>query len=282
MPTADQPSLFGPDPHEPLVKPSGRLEQEMRVLITVKAAPNPSETYGETVCVAGIRIDVEPTQWVRLYPINFRELESNNTFRKYDIVSLRARPAHADSRPESYRPNISTVRAESNIPKWDRRKVFVVDHVQASMCDLLADIRNRPPARSLAAIRPRVVKNIDIKPHGGWRPDEQAKIERYVAQENLFGSGPRTPLEAPRFKGWYEYLCQSAACKGHKQGIYDWEWVALQRNLRDHSDAEAKEQLRHKFFEQMCGPDRDTIFYVGNQAKRQQTFMTLGVFYPKR
>jgi hypothetical protein len=280
--TADQPTLFGPDPYQPPVKPPGRLEEEMRVLITVKAAPNPSETYGETVCVAGIRIDVEPTRWIRLYPINFRELESNNTFRKYDIVSLRARPAHADPRPESYRPITGTVRAETTLTGWDRRKVFVIDHVQASMCELLTDIRDHPLARSLAAVRPRVIKNIDIKPHPGWTSAEEAKIDRYVRQENLFSSDPRTPLEAPRFKGWYEYLCQSANCKGHKQGIYDWEWVALQRKLKGRSDAEAKEQLRHKFFEQMCGPGKDPIFYVGNQAKHQQVFMTLGVFYPKR
>lgn len=26
-------------------------------MITVKTYPNPSETYGETVCVAGVRLD---------------------------------------------------------------------------------------------------------------------------------------------------------------------------------------------------------------------------------
>src|SRR5699024_12815403 len=46
-----------------------------RFLVTVKAAPNPSTTYGETVCVAGIRLGgTGPTNWVRLYPINFRHL----------------------------------------------------------------------------------------------------------------------------------------------------------------------------------------------------------------
>jgi hypothetical protein len=43
-------------------------------MITVKAAPNPSEQYGETVCVAGLQASVESPGWVRLYPINFREL----------------------------------------------------------------------------------------------------------------------------------------------------------------------------------------------------------------
>jgi hypothetical protein len=32
----------------------------------------------------------------------------------------------------------------------------------------------------------------------------------------------------------------------------------------------------------MCAPDRDVIFYVGNQQKRQQSFMILGLFWPRR
>jgi len=38
-----------------------------KVLITVKAYPNPSTRYGETVCVAGI--DIDKKEWVRLYPV---------------------------------------------------------------------------------------------------------------------------------------------------------------------------------------------------------------------
>lgn len=277
-----QPSFFEPDPHQPLNKPPNGPPEEMRVLITVKAAPNPSETYGETVCVAGIRIDQETHQWVRLYPINFRDLESNRKFRKYDIVFLRARPAAADPRPESYRPLIDTVRTEATVSGWERRKQFVMDHVRLSMCDVLAAVRDDPPARSLAAIRPRVVKGLRIKPHPGWTAAEQAKIDAYVRQEDLLSVGPRTPLEAPRFRGWYDYLCESPACRGHQQGIHDWEWVGLQRKLRGWSDDAAQAELRRKFLDEMYGPDRDTILYVGNQAKHQQGFMALGVFYPRR
>jgi len=43
---------------------SGRL----RVLVLVKAAPQPSRQYGDTVCVAGVTLDAE-SQWVRLYDI---------------------------------------------------------------------------------------------------------------------------------------------------------------------------------------------------------------------
>jgi len=37
-------------------------EEQMQVLVTVKAYPQPSRTYGEMVCVAGVRTDAgEPT-----------------------------------------------------------------------------------------------------------------------------------------------------------------------------------------------------------------------------
>ncbi|TDB89403.1 hypothetical protein E1264_08280 [Actinomadura sp. KC216] len=282
MGTPDQPSLFEPDPNEPLTKTPGTRTERMRVLITVKAAPNPSETYGETVCVAGIRIDQIPHRWIRLYPINFRELDNPRKFHKYDIVSLEARPAVADPRPESYRPVLDTVRSEKKLVGWSRRKPFIIDHVQASMCEVLTAVRDHPPARSLAAIRPRLVKDLEIRPHGGWDPSEQAKIDRYVRQEDLLSTGLRTALEAPRFKGWYRYLCQSPNCKGHRQGIYDWEWVALQRRFSHLDDVALTATLRRNFFDQMCGPAYDTVFYVGNQKKHQNVFMILGVFYPKR
>lgn len=282
MASADQVSLFAPDPHAPLAKPPGEAAVRMRVLITVKAAPNPSETYGETVCVAGIRLDDGQGGWVRLYPINFRELESDRTFRKYEIVSLQAKPNRADPRAESFRPIIDTIERERFVRGWARRLPFIIDHVHTSMCEVRAAVRERPPARSLAAIRPRLVQGLDIAPHPGWTRDEQAKIDRYVAQGDLFDQRPRTALEAPRFKGWYRYLCQSGDCRGHRQGIYDWEWVALQRRFRHLDDADLKALLRDKFFDMMCGAGKDTIFYVGNQAKHQQTFMVLGACYPTR
>jgi hypothetical protein len=284
MGIADQQSLFAPDPDREPVKPPGDRPVAMRVLITVKAAPNPSETYGETVCVAGIRLDEQRTGWVRLYPINFRELETDQQFRKYDIVSLQARPSSKDPRPESFRPLLNTVQTVGHLSTWPQRRPFIVDQVHESMCEVLAGVRANPPGRcrSLAAVRPRVVKRLEIRPHPGWTPGEQAKIDQYTGQLDLLESTPRTALQAPRFKGWYHYRCQSPRCNGHHQGVYDWEFVRLQRRLREYDDAQAEAELRKKFFEQMYRPDKDLVFYVGNQAKHAQTFMVLGTYYPKR
>ncbi len=55
----------------------------IELIVTVKAYPNISQRYGEVVCVAGIRTDVEPNRWVRLFPIQFRDLEFSKRFKKY-------------------------------------------------------------------------------------------------------------------------------------------------------------------------------------------------------
>ena len=196
-----QQSLFAPDPNAETHKPRGKNAERLKVLITVKAAPNPSQTYGETVCVAGLRMDPEHYQWIRLYPIHFRALEDPRAFRKYDVVTLEARPAPTDPRHESWRPVIPTLRTvRTHLDGWSKRLPWIADHIEESMCDLLAGIRTKPPAHSLAAIRPHRIDGIDIEPHPGWTPDEQAKIDAYVRQDALFDSGPRTALEAPRFK----------------------------------------------------------------------------------
>jgi hypothetical protein len=277
-----QASLFGPDPDAGSVKPAGDQPETMRVLIVVKAAPNPSQAYGETVCVAALRLDLEHQGWIRLYPINFRELDQPNKFRKYDIVSLRARPARADPRYESWRPVITSVTTVGHLDGWRRRRRWIDDYLGDTACGLLAQVRQAPPARSLGAVRAKDVDDLIIERHPGWSAEEQAKIDAYVSQLDLLDHAPRTALQAPRFKAWYRYRCEARSCPGHRQGLLDWEFVAHQRKLTDRTDAEAASELRNRWLGQMCAADRETVLFVGNQAKRQHVFSVLGLFYPRR
>ncbi|MEO3808310.1 hypothetical protein ABGB17_04840 [Sphaerisporangium sp. B11E5] len=275
-------SLFGPDLEATKEKPRDTRYQRLRLLITVKAAPNPSETYGETVCVAALNLDLNNPGWIRLYPINYRELDTESRFRKYDIVTLEAQPNAGDPRPESWRPRTDSFVVEKQIQGWDKRMAYIDDYVERSMCDLKQGVQGRPGARSLAAIRPKEVLGLDIEPHPGWTPEERAKIDRYVNQLQLFESGPRTALQAPRFKAWYRYRCHTDSCRTHRQGIYDWELVALQRRFHHYDDQALIQVVQEKFWDMMCAPERDPIFFVGNQQARPQGFIILGVAYPRR
>ncbi|MGW4641449.1 hypothetical protein ACWEN6_23215 [Sphaerisporangium sp. NPDC004334] len=159
---------------------------------------------------------------------------------------------------------------------------YLDDYIESSMCELIAAVRRQPSARSLAAIRPEKVLDLIIRPHPGWTTAEQRKIDQYVRQLGLFESTSRTALQAPRFKAWYRYRCGSSTCRAHEQGVYDWELVALQRRLRERDDDTVKRAIQEKFWDMMCAPDRDTIFYVGNQQAHPQSFIVLGVVYPRR
>ncbi|WP_174552373.1 hypothetical protein [Microtetraspora niveoalba] len=278
----EQPSLFGPDLGTFHQKPPEIGFQRLRVLITVKAAPNPSATYGETVCIAAIRLDIGHAGWIRLYPINFRELDSDRQFRKYDVVTLEAKPAANDPRAESWRPRADSFVVERHLDGWPKRMAYLDDYIETSMCDLVSAVRQRPAARSLAAIRPRKILSLEIERHPGWTAAEQRKIDQYVRQLGLFESAPRTALQAPRFKAWYRYRCHAPHCNTHRQGIYDWELAALQRSVDRRDDAGVEQAVREKYWDLMCASDRDTIFYVGNQQAHPQSFIVLGVVYPRR
>jgi hypothetical protein len=273
-------SLFSPE-DDAGKKPIDVVETTMAVLITVKAAPNPSTSYGETVCVAGIRIDPGYERWVRLYPVSFRDLERTEQFRKYQVVHLRATPNQRDRRIESWRPNRESITPGVFLKPWASRRPYIDPYIQESMCAIHRAVNRHVVAPSLAAVRPKRVRNLIIKHHPGWSTTEQAKIENYVNQYDLTGRS-RTALEAPRFRGWYSYVCWEPSCRGHQQGILDWEFVTFQRNSRRMNDEDLICALRHKFLTELCSSTRDVAFYVGNQAKREQTFSVLGVYYPHR
>jgi len=252
----------------------------LHVLVTVKAAPNPSSQYGETVCVAGVSEDIERPGWIRLYPINFRYLEQELRFKKYDVITVDAVPATRDTRAESWRPRMDTLRVERFLRPWKPRRPWIDPYVEDSMCRLNEAAAANPRARSLGLVRVTEVVAFDIEPHPGWSPEEQRKIDAYVSQLELFGGEDRTALEAPRFKGFYRWRCADSGCEGHRQGVIDWEFIALQRRLQMRSDEDATTALRHRFLDELCGPQRALAFYVGNQAKRPQVFSVLGVYYP--
>lgn len=261
-------------------KELGAAGTEARVLITVKAAPQPSANHGDTVCVAGLRLEDGGPEWIRLYPIPFRYLEADAKFKKYDIVKLKVTPTQKDRRPESYTPILSSLTIDSHLEPWKPRHPHVDPLIGAfDTCTLNARALAGSPGPSLAAVIPSDIEQLDLSTFEGWSPEQQAKMEAHLNQDTLFG--PKTDksiLAPPRFEGHYRYRCTGKACKGHRQGLLDWEFTELQRRHAGDTDEAAKSAIRKRFLDQLCAPGRGPVFFLGNQLKRPQAFGVLGVY----
>ena len=65
--------------------------EKTKVLILVMTYPNPSNSHMETICTAGMTEDGE---WVRLYPIDYRYLDPNKQFHKYQWIEIELGTRH--------------------------------------------------------------------------------------------------------------------------------------------------------------------------------------------
>jgi hypothetical protein len=73
-----------------------RSEVTEEVVIVVKAVPQPSQRYGETVCCAGL---TRQGEWRRLYPIRFRHLK-DKAFSRWQWVQCRTARSNRNDFPD--------------------------------------------------------------------------------------------------------------------------------------------------------------------------------------
>lgn len=262
-------------------------DETATVMITVKTYPNPSETYGETVCVAGVRLDRGQPEWIRLYPVKFRNADFDSQFKKYEIIEVNGtRHQSVDNRPESFRPRQNEM---VHLELLDTRKNWLLrrDKIgsligETTMCELIARNPKRNmgnPSPSLGLIKPVDIETsvVDGDP---WSPAEQAKIN-HASEQDLFGSS-LMPLEPAPYAVRYKYRCAAAQCPGHNQKNLDWEVGQAGRRWKiDYGEAGAREAMLRRWRDDMLSANHDIHFYVGNQNKYRSTFSVLGTWYPR-
>lgn len=260
------------------------IAEKARVLITVKTTPQPSRKYRDTVCTAGVRLDTERPEWIRLYPIPFRYLDSDLQFTKYDVLELEIRRRHEDSRLESYSPDWASVTKVDHFDPWERRVDALRDLPLTNTCELSAAAKLHHGAPSLGLGGVADVTALHFEPHKGWNEKQKAILSRALEEVDLFEPGPSAKrLEPPRLVVTYRYRCTAPTCPGHSGQILDWELTALQQRLRTATDSELKRQIEAKFVGEMFAPGRDTHFFMGNFENpiKRDKFSVLGVWYPR-
>ncbi len=227
-------------------------------------------------------------RWIRLYPVPFRALEDEQQFKKYQRVQLRLESHSGDRRPETRRPDRDSIQLlGSPIPttdSWARRRRFVEPLMAPSMCDLIR--QQRRDGASLGVFRPKRVIDLVIEERNVTV--EKREIARaWAAQPSLLGDigseERRHQLRELELIPWsfkYRYECQDRSCKTHTQSIIDWEIATFYRRVRGRPDW--RDRMKQRWISEVCGNDRDTALFVGNQHQHPASFLVLGVWWPPR
>ncbi len=241
-----------------------------------------SKRHGEVVCVAGIRTDTPTPEWCRLFPVPFRDLPFSAQFRKYQRIRLEVERPGSDRRPESYKPLVNTLECVGepldSKKKWGKRRPLVEPLVVESMCEILR--RQKVDRTSLGVFRPADVEDFTIEPDTAeWDAERQFIVD----QPSLLYEG-RSGLEKIPYRFKYHYRCSDPDCRGHHQSIVDWELAQAMRSWRwkYRRDDVLLAKIRELWFERMCGEDKDTMLFVGNQHQAPDAFLVLGVFWPPK
>jgi hypothetical protein len=250
-----------------------------KILIATKTYPSISKKYKETVCTAGILLDdnENPVQWIRIYPIRFRGLETDKRYKRWSIISAEIERNDKDYREESYRINDSSIEIIREIGTknfWQERKSLVLPLEFSSVADMQAQ------GKSVGIIKPKNIKGYFCKPTDREWSSRQKAVQD---QGDFFEAS--VELEKIPYQFGYEFT--GANDKTHKYTISDWEISQLYRGCRDRSRAatleerekeallKVKQRLEDEFLSK-----NDLYFIVGNLKNHCKTFMIIGIFYP--
>ncbi len=128
----------------------------------MKAYPQPSRSYEELVCTAGL---LDGRKWIRIYPVPFRFLKDASQYPKFGWIRLNLERRTQDFRPESFRPAKGIdeqITVEGQVTGWDERKGFVLSRVYISMKSLIEDAYG-PECVSLAVLRPSRILDVQVE-----------------------------------------------------------------------------------------------------------------------
>jgi hypothetical protein len=250
-----------------------------KILITVKAYPNPSVSYRETVCCAGV--DIDNFTWIRLYPVPYRDLDSDKKFKKYSIIEAKCAKASDDRRPESFRVQAESINILSYLDshdKWKKRKEIVLKPPVTSLCRIIKGLKEMD--LSLGLIKPENISFI-VKKKSLSDPEERS---RPYAQLGFFDKTKNVIEEIP-YHFFYQFQCASENnCPGHKLSIIDWEIGQAYRDWRRNYPEEMLllAKIKERWLSIADTAKKDVYFYVGNLHRFQEVFAVLGVFYPPK
>lgn len=240
-----------------------------RLCILVKAYPQPSQKYEETVCCAGIS---DTGEFLRLYPIPYRRLLTEQRFDRFDIIEARIFKAEDDWRRESYKVDPDSIRiiqsgsrlsADEKVTLWSR---FVVESLVALRQE------NVETKRSLGIVKPDV-GSVKFWAKAADKNDSESNeiFSSLLSQANLFNAEPLPKLTLEYTFG---YTFTSAGHR-HEMKVHDWEVQAAYHNYKRKYRTEALPRLEHVYGTQL--PTQNLHFVLGTMKAHPRQFIIIGL-----
>jgi hypothetical protein len=235
------------------------LEQ---TIILVKAWPQPSQKYGETVCCAGVTPQGE---WRRLFPVRFRHLSGEAQFSRWDIVQYRPEKPRDDNRPESRRVDEQSLAFLHSMAPRAREGFF--DPLFRDSVSAAAD-----RGESLTLVRPASLKFRWKVKRASDVEEERERREHALRQGSLLDQELAAIEPCP-----YDLSLKFTDGSGkHEMACGDWETAAAFFNLRKkYGDEGALEHLRTTYEDRYF---KDGVaLALGTVKKRPQQWLLLGI-----
>ena len=264
------------------------IYEQKKIYILVKTYPTISKEYSELVCTAGV---LEDGSWIRLYPVPFRKLDFDQKYPKYTWINVSVSRNTNDFRPETYRPDLSSLVVEPRPKKvnWDKRRKIIFNNqkiytnIQELVCKAKSD------GTSLAIFKPtKVVDFFAQETARDWDSNKLEILKNLSNQMNLF----QTPEEIEKefkvvqkvpYKFFYKF--EDDAGKQSTMMIEDWEIGMLYFNCLKSSHGNEKEavsKVRQKYFDEFLA--RDLHFFLGTTKQYHKValnpFIIIGTFHP--
>lgn len=252
------------------------LPEKKNILITVRTYPTPATKGVEVSCTGGITADLE---WIRLFPLPYRFLRSDQQFHKYQWIEAKVIKASSDARPESYHIDRDSIKITSEtLPTtdtWSKRKEIIYQLKGHCLCCIKKE-RDEKGFPTLGIFKPKTIVGLDIEPDDPtWTKEQLDKLR----QGDFLENAPMAELEKIPYKFRYSFHCDHAECPGHMAICTDWEMGQSYRKWRDSYGDDWESKFREKYESEMI-QRYDTHFYVGTIHGHPHIWIIVGLFYP--
>lgn len=269
------------------------LQRSEKVLITVKTYPVLSVKYNELVCTAGIN---EQGEWIRLYPIQFRQLHLEKQYRKWQYVEAMIVKSNDDMRPESHRPEQSTLEVlegydEGSSTSRQRKIEFLEKTESHTDMKKLIEMAHQNKL-SLALFEPSKIERFYCEPdEREWGKKQLEAFERQKRQFKLFNDGTTVAEDFRNIQKLpykFKYGFKDENGRTSNMEIFDWEIGALYWNCLKSVDGNedlACEKVKQKYFDEFVGTGKYSVKLIlgttldAHRRKLSNPFTIIGVVY---